>query len=162
MPPGRQHGVYQDVHQHHHQKFPQGQQGAAFPIAIVPLRPSFFITTISGYKPFYELLCPKRIKSYPRENLHKGTRTDSGRKDIPIQDKGNGKKRKKLWKKVLTLEDGYDTIPEHSREGTKKARMTGKPRKRANKKVENLRKKCLTNESVHGKILERSREISKV
>ena len=60
------------------------------------------------------------------------------------------------------MEDGYDTIPEHSREGTKKARMTGKPQKRANKKVENLRKKCLTNESVHGKILERSREISKV
>ena len=26
------------------------------------------------------------------------------------------------------------------------------------KKVEKLRKKCLTNESVHGKILERSRE----
>ena len=72
MSPGRQHGVYQDVHQHHYQKFPQGQQGAAFPIAIVHLRPSFVITTISGYKPFYELLCPKRIKSYPRENLHEG------------------------------------------------------------------------------------------
>mgnify|MGYP005794218185 CR=1 FL=1 len=60
---------------------------------------------------------------------------------------------------MLTLEDGYDKILEHSREGTKKARMTGKLRKRANKKVENLRKKCLTNESVHGKILERSREL---
>ena len=58
----------------------------------------------------------------------------------------------------MTNGEQDDIISKHSREGTKKARLTGKPRKRAKKKVEKLRKKCLTNESEHGKILERLRK----
>ena len=50
LPPGRQHCIYQDVYQHHHKKFPQGQQVAVFPIAIAHLLPYFIVITISGYK----------------------------------------------------------------------------------------------------------------
>ena len=48
----------------------RASKGRCFPLPSSHLLPSFVVTTISGYKPFYELLCPNRIKSYPRENLH--------------------------------------------------------------------------------------------